>query len=777
MPGTESHARSELYEFGPFRVDAEREVLLREGEQVPLTPKTFQVLLVLIRHSKNVVTKDDLMKAVWPDTFVEETNLTRNVFALRKALGESDQNRYIVTVPGRGYRFAENVRPVTGQEVRIVSANRSQVEVKVEETTPWPRILFAVILLLLAITAIAFRLFWRRAPALTQKDTVVLADFANSTGDPVFDGTLRQGMEAQLEQSPFLSLISDERIQHTLYLMGKPADQRLTTELALELCERTGSAVLLDGSISSLGSEYALGLRARDCRTGAILDEEQVQAAKKEDVLNALSHMASRFRIRVGESLATVQEHDSPLAEATTPSLEALKAYSGARMVAFSTGQAAAIPLLQRAIEIDPNFAMAYAFLGRMYGDIWEPILSAQSTLKAYQLRNHASEPERLFIQLSYELQVTGNLEKAQQTGELWSGTYPRQFEPHGFLSWIYQQFGNYAKSAQEAQAAIELDPDFTPGYVNLAWAQLFANRPDDAEKTLQQASQRKLEIPELLVLQYCTSFLKNDNSGMERAAMQSEAKAGAEDWMADLQASVDAYFGRLNEARRMSRRAVELARQSDEAERAAIYQAGAAVREALFGNAQEARRDAMAALGLSKARDVEYGAAFSLVLSGDFSRSQTLANDLEKRFPEDTLVRFTYLPELRSLSALERGDPSSAIDALQATVPYELGIPGSWSGFFGNLYPIYVRGEALLALHQGREAAAEFEKILDHPGIVAGDPVGALARLQLGRACALSGDKIKAKSSYQAFLTLWKDADPNIPIFSQAKAAYAALQ
>jgi eukaryotic-like serine/threonine-protein kinase len=425
MSSTESQRGKPLYEFGPFRVDPEKEILLRDGEPVPLTPKTFQILLVLVRHSREIVTKDDLMKTVWPDTFVEETNLTRNIFTLRKALGESPQDHhYILTVPGRGYRFAESVRLLPEQELSIVAANHSKVQVQVKQTKPWGWISVAVILVL-AVAAGTFRFLWHRTTVLGEKDTVVLADLANSTGNPVFEGTLRQGLAVQLEQSPFLSLVSDDRIHQTLKLMGRPVDAPLTSDTAREVCERIGSAAVLEGSIASLGSQYVLGLRAKNCRNGEVLDEEQVQAARKEDVLNALSQIVTRFRTRVGESLATVEQHNTPLQEATTPSLEALKAYSEAWKGALSTGPAAAVPLLQGAIHTDPNFAMAHAFLGRVYGDIWEPVLSAESTSKAYELQNRVSDRERFFIVLSYDLQVRGNLEKAQQTGELWPKLIP----------------------------------------------------------------------------------------------------------------------------------------------------------------------------------------------------------------------------------------------------------------------------------------------------------------------------------------------------------------
>jgi eukaryotic-like serine/threonine-protein kinase len=614
-----------------------------------------------------------------------------------------------------------------------------------------------------------------REPKLTDKDTIVLADFSNTTGDPVFDETLRQGLEVQLEQSPFLSLLSDQRIRKTLSLMGKPAGARLNPDLAKEICERTAGAAVLDGSIASLGTQFVLGLRAKNCRTGDVLDEEQVQAARKEDVLKALSQIASKFRTRVGESLATVEKHDRPLAEATTPSLEALKAYSAAENVHFS-GAAPALPLYKRAIEIDPQFAVAYAALGQVYGQIGASDLSAESISKAYELRDRASDLEKFFLTFSYQFRVTGNLERAQQTCELWAQTYPRDVKPHAFLSIIYQINGNYEKAVEQGKKATELDPYFAIAYANLAFAYQNVDRLPQEETTLNRASDRKLVYPDYSYMRYDLAFLRADRAGMEREVAQ--GKSEADDLLSDKEALVFAYSGHLQQSMRMSQHAADLAQQASQPESAALYETGAALSEAFFGNAPEAKRNVVAALELSKDREVEYGAAFAMALAGNFARSQTLANDLEKRFGEDTSVRFNYLPALRALQALDHSDPAKAIKLLQIAAPYELGTPrSSIHGFFGALYPVYVRGEAYLAAHQGAKAALEFQKILDHPGIIVSDPVGAMARLQLSRAFASSGDESKAKTAYQNFLTLWKDADPDIPILKQAKVEYARMQ
>jgi serine/threonine protein kinase/tetratricopeptide (TPR) repeat protein len=614
-----------------------------------------------------------------------------------------------------------------------------------------------------------------RTPRLTDKDTIVLADFINTTGDSVFDGTLRQGLTVQLEQSPLLSLVPDERIQKTLRLMGQSANARLTPEFAREICERTASAAVLEGSIASLGSRYVLGLRAKNCRTGSVLDEEQAQAARKEDVLNALSQIASKFRTRVGESLTTVEKYSTPLAEATTTSLEALKAYSAAWKVHSSSGASAALPLFRRATEIDPEFAMAHASLGRIYADLDEPDLSAESTSKAWQLRDRASDREKFFITAGYETLVTGNLEKARETCEAWAQTYPRDARPHHLLSgMVNKATGQYEKALAEARKAIELDPDFAIGYYNLAVNHVYLDRLREGEDTLRRAAGRGLEIDELVMLAYDIAFLRGDQAGMERAAARARGRSGADNWISNKEAFALAYSGRLQQARSMSRRAVDQAQQAAQRERAGQWEAGAAVQDAFFGFASEARKRAMVALELSKDREVEYGAAFALALSGDSSRSQALTDDLERRFPEDTSAQFSYLPALRARLALNHGDASKALELLQVAVPHELGAPRT---LFGALYPVYVRGEAYLAAHQGAEAATEFQRILDHRGIVVSDPVGAVARLQLGRAFVLAGDKTKAKTAYQNFLTLWKDADPDIPILKQAKAEYAKLQ
>jgi DNA-binding winged helix-turn-helix (wHTH) protein/tetratricopeptide (TPR) repeat protein len=779
VPVSDTNAVRELYEFGPFRVDVAREMLLRDDNAIPLPPKAFQVLLVLLRNNQELVTKDDLMKEVWPDTFVEETNLSRNIFLLRKALGESPQeHRYILTVPGRGYRLAETVRLVPGQDVSIIASTLTNIRVEVSESTRRRFLPNAVLLAFVSLIAIAAVLwFVRSRPAhLDAKDTVVIADFANSTSDPVFDTTLRQGLSIQLTQSPYLGLISDERIQHTLKLMGQPLNARITPEIARGVCERTGGAAVLEPSIASLGTAYVLGLRARNCRNGDVLDDEQAQAAKKEDVIGILSQLAGKLRNRLGESLAAIDQHNTPLSEATTPSLDALRAYSLGWQATFGpAGAVEAVPFFKRAVELDPNFVSAYAMLGRVYQDMGENALAAENTTKAYQLRDRTSDPEKFFIESNFHLTVTGDLEKARQVAELWARTYPRDSRPYGFLSFIYQDLGRYDKSIEAGKAAVEIDRDLVPGYANLAWAYVLSDRLDDAEQTVRLAQERNLEFPDLYILLYDIAFLRNDEPGMRRSIEMAQGKAGGEHWIAQREADVLAFSGLVKEARLKSQHAVQLAQNAGQPERAALYQSGIATREALFGNVAEARLFATSAIRNSKDRDVEYGAAFALLLIHDEAPAQPIIADLEKRFPEDTFVKFSYLPTLRAISALNHGKPEQALHDLESETPYDLQISGSWAGFFGDMYPVYIRGMALLAIHNGSTAATEFQSIIDHRGIVASDPIGALAILRQAQALAIAGQNQQSEQTWQRFSSLWANADPDTPILKSARSEHAS--
>lgn len=630
---------------------------------------------------------------------------------------------------------------------------------------------------ILVMSAAAYFAF-RRPAKLTTKDTVVLAEFENKTGDPVFDQTLRQGLTVQLEQSPFLSLVSDQRTQQILRFMNRPPETRLTPEISREICERTGSSAVLEGSIAALGSQYILWLRARNCGTGDVLAEEQAQAERKEGVLQALSGIAIQMRKRLGESLASVQEHSTALEEATTSSLEALKAYSAATSAQSAHGAPAAIPHYQRAIAIDPQFAMAHAYLGFRWSDTGQTDQGADEVRKAYALRDRVGDRERRFILMLYDRQVTGNLQKELQTLESWAQTYPRDAYARGILGgWVSFGTGQYERGIRASQEAIRLDGTVPFPYSSIAINNLCLNRLAEAADILRLGAERKFEIPEFLVNRYYLAFLKGDKAGMEGEIARASGTA-VEDSISHHQALVLGRSGRMGQARTMWELAIASAQQAGKHETAANYEAAAAVCEAHCGNMATARKRARAALDLAKGRDVVYAAAFALALSGEGSESLRLAADLEKRFPEDTPVLFEYLPTLHALSALAAGAPLDAIRGLERAIPYDFAMPGTvLFAKFGGLYTVYVRGQAYLAAGRGQEAAAEFQKILDHRGIVLADPVGALAHLQLGRAYVVSGDRIKARGAYQDFLAIWKDADPDIPILKQAKGEYAKLQ
>ena len=616
--------------------------------------------------------------------------------------------------------------------------------------------------------------FTRKAHALTDKDTIVLADFANTTGDTVFDGTLRQGLSVQLEQSPFLSIIPDQQVRQTLQMMDQKADAKLTPEIARELCQRMGSAAVLDGLITQIGTQYLLTLKAVDCVSGESLASTEAQASDKNHVLDALGKSASEIRNKLGESLGTVQKFDTPLEQATTSSLEALQAYSIGRRLSADSDWANAVPLFQRAIRLDPNFAMAYARLGNSYWGLGETTTGAENLKKAYELRERASEPEKFYIESHYYQTVPGNLEEARRVYELWAQTYPRDWVARLNLSGIYGNFGQYDKALEEARETLRLSTN-GGNYVGVVASLINLNRLEDARATAEEAQAKKFDSPTLHILMYQLAFLRHDAPGMAQEVTWAEDKPGVEDVLLVNEADTAAYSGRLQAARKLSRRAVASAERAEEKEAAATYEADGALREGFFGNNGEARQLAAAALGLSTGRDVQFQAALALALAQDATRAQSLSDDLGKRFPEDTNVQFNFFPTTRAEIGLIHNDFARAIEALQPAAPYELGSPFSTISL--ALYPVYVRGEAYLAAHQGRDAAIEFQKILDHRGVIVNETIGALAHLQIGRAYAMQGDTAKAKAAYRDFFAEWKDADPDIPILIAAKAEYAKLK
>jgi tetratricopeptide (TPR) repeat protein len=535
---------------------------------------------------------------------------------------------------------------------------------------------------------------------------------------------------------------------------------------------------VLEGSITRLGSQYVLNLRARACNSGNLLDQEQALAPEREQVLHSLRQIVRQLRTNLGESRALVEMRSTPLSQTTTSSLEALKAYTTGIKVIASSGTG--LPYFKRALELDPDYAMANALLGLSYSNMGESLLSSRYTTKAWALRHRVSEPERFFVEFAYDRQATGNLEKAYETLEQWHQTYPRWEvpSPTGLFGGVSTQgTGRFERAIQMTKEAIELDPDFRVNYMSLALAYFYTDRFDEAQRAMQQASERKL-FTTFQPVRYLIAMVNGDQAQMEREAALVEGNRAAQYQLAHADALAQARAGGLQAARRLSRRAEELAMQEDKRELAASYRAARAVWEALCGNADEARKSARTSLDLSTGRDVEYTAGLAFGLVGDWSQSEALAASLEKRLPEDTFVRFTYVPVLRALSAVAQGKWEEAVERLDMTRAYELAANGvNFSRFhLGGLHSAYIRGEALLSLRRYPDAAAEFQKILTHRGITGMDPIGALAHWRLGRAFAMSGEKTKAKAAYQSFLTIWKNADPGSPSLKRAKAEYDSL-
>jgi DNA-binding winged helix-turn-helix (wHTH) protein/tetratricopeptide (TPR) repeat protein len=746
-----------------------------------LQEQPYRLLLVLLETPGEVVSREELRTRLWPsDTFVDfDGSLRVAVRKLREALDDNAEDpRYIETIPKRGYRFLvpEVRRIVAAPDVARSNGNRAPLQT---DATPavthqthnhLPKYVLTAVALILTAVGVFLWQHRKQAKPLKDKDLLVLADFTNTTGDPVFDGALRQGLTVQLEQSPFLNLATEQRIRQVLRMMGQPSDVQLTPAIAREVCERTASAAVLNGSITSLGSQYVLGLRAVDCRNGRVLDEEQAQAARKEDVLNALSQIASRFRTRVGESLATVEKYDTPLIDATTPSLEALKAYSLGRKKFATGGDIAARPFFGRAVELDPNFAMAYAYLSTTYGNHREPELAAENIRKAYDLRAKVSERERFYIESHYYEYGTGELEKAVSVLEQWQQTYPGYYSPYTTLGYIYRKMlGKPEKALEEAREAMRLEPNSALSYSNLGIDYVILNRLEEAEAVFRQGDERKLEDDETPSFRYRLAFLKGDTARMAQVASAAMGKPGLEDFILATQADTEAWFGRLKDARELNRRAMDSALHNSGKESAASYQADGALLEAASGDLKLARTDANAALKLAPNRDVRERAALALAQTGDTATADKLATGLDKNFPVDTLVQLYWLPAIRAAIALKHKEPARALEQLQVANAIELGDY--------RLIAVHLRGQAYLMIHDGNHAAAEFQKFIDHRTLATNAEWAALARLGLARAYAMQGETVKARVEYLDFLTLWKDADPDIPVLMGAKAEYAKLQ
>jgi tetratricopeptide (TPR) repeat protein/predicted Ser/Thr protein kinase len=642
----------------------------------------------------------------------------------------------------------------------------------VAQKKPW-RALAVAVVFVVALVASTLFLHARKAHALNDTDTIVLADFSNSTGDAVFDDALKQAVSVQLEQSPFLNILPDQRVREVLSLTGRSPNDRLTQEVAQEVCQRAGSKALVAGSIASLGSQYVIGLNAVNCQTGQSLAQEQVQAARKEDVLKALGDASTKLRGKLGESLSSIQKYDVPVFDATTPSLEALKDLRLGFRTSFEKGDAEAIPFYERAIELDPNFAEAYDLLGGAYSDLGEFNQASEYITKAFELRNRVSEREKLDISADYYGTVTGDLEKANQTLEMFAQTYPRLSVPHLGLAINYATMGLHERALSENLKALSLTP--IPGFLygNLMINYVSLDRLAQAKAVYPQVLARNLDAAFYHGILYEIAFLDGNAAEMGQQLAWAAGNSG-EDQLLSMQSDTEAFSGHLVKARDLSRRATEIAHRNDRKETAAEWQMDEALREAEFGNPARTREETAAALTLAPTRDLRILTGLALARAGESARAQKIADDLAKAFPANTMMNRYWLPTIRAAVEINRKNPTEAVEILQEAAPYDLGDPPPIGG---TLYPVYVRAQAYLLMKNGNDAAREFQKFLDHRGVVVNFPLGGLAHLGLARAYSLQGETVKAKAAYQDFLTLWKDADPDIPILIAAKAEYAKLK
>jgi len=791
MPERGPDAR--IVRFGTFEVDLREGRLSKSGIRIRLQEQPFQILALLLERPGQLVTREEIREKLWAkDTFVEfDDALNTAVRKLRAALNDSADNpRFLETAPRRGYRFLAPVTvPADPTPPRIAveavapevspspaeSLSTATVQPAASALPRWrtPAIVASVTLL----TVIAVATYWylhRPGFRISPADTIVLADFSNTTGESVFDDALGQALQVGLGQSPSLSVLSDRKASVILKQMGRLPEQRMTGKTAIEVCQRTGSKVTVQGSIASLGTAYLIGLAAIRCDTGEPIANEQVQAKRKEDVVDALGQATSRLRARLGESLPSLQKYNAPLEQATTPSLDALNAYGTALSTWDKKGDRACLPFLQRALDLDPNFAMAHGAMATIYFNLGENELARKSATKAYELKDRVTEAERLAIESRYYLYVTGELEKALQVYEYAVQNYPPAAGALNHLGITAAKLGRLEQGVISLRAALALDPTRATTYSNLASDLLALNRMDEATAVLADADKHKFQIDHLLEINYWRAFLRNDRAEMQHILVESSDVAGAQGLLLVQQANTESYFGHFEKADELSGVAANLMEHDGDKESAATCLAEAAVREAEAGNAARARALMARALKLFRGDEVITLAALVAATDGDVAQAQELSRKLDKQWPQGTFVQRYWRPVIRAEIDLHGHQPSKAIADLEVTAAFESGCPPGLS--VPTMYPAYVRGEAFLAAGDGGKAVAEFQKFVDHSGLVVNFPLASLARLGLARAYARSGDSAKARASYEGFLRLWGEADSHLSILKESRAEYAKL-
>ena len=773
--------------FGLFEADLASGTLSKRGIPIHVQEKPFQILQILLQRQGELVTRDELRNQLWPaDTFVEfDEGLNTAIGKMRNALGDSaERPAFVETVRGKGYRFIASVsNDVDGtfaDDQPVAAVEGEDVRRTSDGQESWlRRPLFAsalAIMVIILTLAFYLRRSLHSTVPLTEKDTIVVVDFTNSTGEAVFDDPLRQALVTELQQSPFLSVVSEQTIRETLRLMHRGTTDRITAAIGSDLCQRVGSKALVEGSITKLGREYVIGLNAMACGPGDSLARVQVQTATKEGVLKALDSAAAQLRRRLGESIASIQKFDTPIEQATTTSLEALRAYSIGRKVLTMDNAAPAVPWFQQAIRLDPTFAMAYASLGTAYANMNETSLSIEATKKAYELRHYAGEREAWYIESHYYAMALRDYESARQIYEVWQRMYPRDILPHHNLTDIYDASGQFDRSLAQERDALGLDPSYGLAVGGLLLRLCNLNRLSEARAVAEAARKKNLESAIKGVPLYMLAFLNGDEAGMAAELSWGKDSPGNEDLMLSLQSDTEAFFGRLGQSRELSREAVASALRAKENETAATWQINAALREIEFGDRFRARVDANRALAIFPGIDVRILAALTFARIGDVVRAEQLLRELEQARSQDTIFNSYWQPTVAAAIELRRRNPVKALDLLRATSSYELGISAP-SGYSASLYPVFLRGEGYLALHRPNEAAREFQKFLDYRGAVKNFPIGALALLQLARAHAMSGNTVAAQNMYEGFFALWKNADPALRVLEQAKSEYMKIK
>jgi eukaryotic-like serine/threonine-protein kinase len=773
--GAKPRGNSHCIRFADLTVDLTAGELHKNGSRVRLQDQPLQLLVFLANRAGKVVTREELRQHLWPaDTFVDfDNSLNAAISKIREALLDSPENpKFIETLPRRGYRFIAAPVQTLGDPVGKPQA--------ISETSHGHRGRWLVVTAVSAGIVLGAFGYWTKqhfgAQRLTDKDTIVLADFDNSTGVSVFDNTLKQALAVQLQQSPFLSLVPDQQTRETLRFMGRSPEEHLVGTIAQEVCEREGASAMVHGGITNLGSHYVIDLNALDCRTGTSLGHAETEVESKERVLVALGSVASQLRSKLGESLTLVEKYDTPVLQATTPSLDALKAYSKGIIEEEKLNAAGALPFFKRATELDPNFALAFVGEALADDDTGEDEAARASLQKAFELRNRVSEQEKLSITALYHGTVTGDSQQFLEANRLWASMYPREHLPHDNLASYYNTVGAFDKALAESNAAVRIAPHSSSGYVNLASAYFGLNRWQQSRAALEPVIARGQGDFAMYCFLYVAAWTQNDRPAMQ-SYLDAAQKGLAEGDMARLQftrAEEAASYGKFRTAHEMDERSEQIASELGLNQSAGAMMGLEALWQSQVGNRLAARELARQALAKAQGVDVAVNAAVALAAAGDVASAQAIANSLMQHHPEDTLLNAVSVPLIRSNIELEHDNPIRAIELLRTSSPYELG--------FGFLYyppfvPNYTRAQAYLKLRDGSDAAAEFHKVLDHRGLDPNSPIYVLAQLGLGRAKALAGDVAGARSAYQDFFAAWTNAEPDIPILRQAKAEYAKLQ